>query len=136
MNREAYETLMSFMAAMSVWEIEFCSAQDEADEPGSDIGIIRDRYAAKLLAIFDQYSIHHGVNRNRLVDLGSTLPPTYDPERDHVEVEKENEPVFLVKQSAGFKSHFRFTMFRHNETWLIKEKQRLDENGHWAPSAL
>ncbi|MEE5137587.1 NTF2 fold immunity protein [Pseudomonas alliivorans] len=136
MNQGALKCLLSFMKSMKSWEIEFCTAQDEADEKDLDLTPIRNDYALRLKEILDMYSLDCGLNRERLVDLGSTIPVTYDPDRDEVDAESESLAVFIVKQATGFKSQFRFSMINKDQSWLIQKKERLGGSGKWLASSL
>ena len=136
MSEKAIDDLVIFMNSMKDWEADFCSAQDEADESDIDISTVKQDYAVKLMEILNLHSLDEGVNRERLVDLGSTIPVTYDSSRDVVEPENNSESIFIVKQNAGFKSQFRFFMVFRNPDWVIKKKERLDGSGKWVASSL
>ncbi|MBP1126818.1 MULTISPECIES: NTF2 fold immunity protein [Pseudomonas] len=136
MSEKAIDDLMKFMNSMKDWEAGFCSAQDEADESDIDISMIKQKYAVKLEEILNIHSLDEGINRERLVDLGSTIPVTYDPSRDVIEPENHSESIFIVTQTAGFKSQFRFFMVFRDPDWVIKRKERLDGSGKWIASSL
>lgn len=136
MSKKAIDDLVVFMNAMKVWEADFCSAQDEADEGNIDIAIVKQEYAVKLDEILNLHSLDEGINRARLVDLGSTIPVTYDPSRDVVEPESNSESIFIVTQTSGFKSQFRFFMIFRDPVWVIKKKERLNGSGKWVESSL
>lgn len=136
MSEKAIDDLVVFMKSMKAWESDFCSAQDEADESDIDIDIVKQEYAVKLDEIFNLHSLDEGINRERLVDLGVTIPVTYDPSRDVIEPENNSDSIFIVKQTAGFKSQFRFFMVFQDPVWVIKRKERLDGSGKWVESSL
>ena len=136
MNRSALDSLFELMKKMKEWEADFCTAQDNADEDDLDISAVRDEYATKLKEILDCHSLDQGLNKERLVDLGSTIPVTYDPCRDEVLLENGSDAIYIVKQAVGFKSVFRFSMILKGENWLVQKKERLNESGKWVASTI
>lgn len=128
--------LKSFMTEMKEWESNFCDAQDEADEGGADLEEVKSNYKRQLFDLLTKYSLAEGLNRERLVDLGATIPTTYDPNRDSISADGQSGLVFLVKQTVGFKSTFRFLLLEQQEGWVIKRKDRLDLHGDWVASSL
>jgi hypothetical protein len=135
MANSAKDQLISFMAEMNKWETEFCGAQDAADEEDLDITPIKEDYKKKLQAILDKYSLNHGLNRDRLIDLGATVPATYQPTSDHIEADPV-DTIFMVQQSNGFRSKFRFFMVERGGTWFIDRKERAEGKDKWVRSSL
>jgi len=136
MSSSALDSLLELMREMKEWETDFCTAQDKADENDLDISGVRDEYATKLRDILNRYCLDQGLNKERLADLGSTIPVTYDPGRDEVEAESGSDAIYIVKQAAGFKSVFRFSMIFKGENWLVQKKERLNESGKWVASTV
>ncbi|MBD8596566.1 NTF2 fold immunity protein [Pseudomonas sp. CFBP 8772] len=135
MANSAKDRLICFMAEMNEWETEFCAAQDAADEEDLDIIPIKEDYKKKLEAILDEYSLSHGSNRDRLIDLGATVPATYQPTDDHIEADP-TDAIFMVQQSNGFRSKFRFFMVERDGTWFIDRKERAEGKDKWVRSSL
>ncbi len=135
MANSAKERLISFMTEMNEWETEFCGAQDLADEEDLDITPIKEDYKKKLEVILDKYSVNHGLNRDRVIDLGATVPATYQPTNDHIEADP-TDTMFMVQQSNGFRSKFRFFMVEHGGTWFIDRKERAEGKDKWVRSSL
>jgi hypothetical protein len=135
MANSAKDRLISFMAEMNEWETEFCAAQDEADEADLDITPIKEGYKKKLEAILDKYSLNQGLNRDRLIDLGATVPATYQPTHDHIESDPA-DTIFMVQQSNGFRSKFRFFMVERGRTWFVDRKERAEGTDKWVRSSL
>jgi hypothetical protein len=135
MSGDAQDQLVSFMTEMKRWEVGFCDEQDALDEDGADIVDLKESYKKNLEIILNSYSLDKGLNRDRLIDLGATIPATYDPGRDAIESDGSNA-IFIVQQAAGFKSKFRFFMVKCSEVWMIDKKERLDATGSWVGSSL
>ncbi|PWU30105.1 hypothetical protein DK254_08250 [Pseudomonas sp. RW407] len=75
----AIDILKDFMCEMHIWETSFCKAQDEYDEADHDTKELCGVYREKLKVILEKYSMETTPNRDRLVDLGCTVPATYTP---------------------------------------------------------
>lgn len=130
--------LIEFMAAMFEWETNFVANQDVADEGVLDEYEVRKLFMGQLKNILERYSVESVKNRGRLIDLGCTVPPMYNPEEDFIsEVASDKEAKFIeVHQRSGFRGRFRFKMEKVTDRWLIIEKDRLDAKNHWIPSVL
>lgn len=129
------EQLLGFMKEMNRWESEFCAAQDAADEDDLDVTPIKKEYKKKLEAILDRYSLKKGLNRDRLTDLGATLPATYQPANDLIECDATGT-IIMVQQSNGFRSKFRFFMIECDGSWFIDRKERAEGGDQWVKSSL
>ncbi len=135
MANSAKDRLICFMVEMNEWETEFCAAQDEADEEDLDMSPVKEYYKKKLEVILDRYSLKNGLNRHRLIDLGATVPATYQPTHDHIESDPA-ETIFMVQQSSGFRSKFRFVMVERGGTWFVDRKERAEGTDKWVRSSL
>jgi hypothetical protein len=132
------QVLIDFLTKMHHWEDAFYHKQEELDENGEDDSETVEEYKEKLEAIFDEFVVDDSRNSERIIDMGCTFPTTYNPNDKIIPVEiNENEKaVYIVEQSTGFKSTFRFTLTKSKETWLILKKERLTHNSAWARSTI
>jgi hypothetical protein len=135
MANNAEGGLIGFMTEMNQWEVEFCSAQDAADDEDEDVVPLKQEYKKKLEVILNLYSLNHGLNRDRLNDLGATIPPAYQPTNDQLEADSSGT-IFMVQQSNGFKTKSRFFMVERGGTWLIDKKERAEVGDKWVSSSL
>lgn len=90
------------------------------------------------MAILEKWAFQEKTNQGRLIDLGCSDPPTYDPETD-VEDSVEftgGEVVFIIRQILGMLTISRFTMKEKAGKWMVKKKEFLDFNDKWQRSVL
>ncbi|WP_312602107.1 NTF2 fold immunity protein [Pseudomonas luteola] len=131
------QVLIDFLTRMHHWEDAFYHKQEELDENGEDDSETVKEYKKQLEAIFEEFTINDSKNSERIIDMGCTFPTTYNPNDKIIPVEiNNNEAVYLVEQSTGFKSTFRFTLTKSKETWFILKKERLTHNTTWARSTI
>ncbi|MCA8297869.1 RhsIA family immunity protein [Burkholderia sp. AU30198] len=134
----ARSALGSFMLKMNRWERDFYQKKRSALDGGLDVTSLDERARKQLLEILEQWAFQDKTNQGRLIDLGCSDPPTYDPETD-VEDSAESsggEVVFTFHQTVGLLTVFRFTMKRSGEEWKIKKKDFLNYKDKWQRSAL
>lgn len=136
MHNDVSSYLRNFMNEMKCWELDICAAQDTVGDVDEGYESLEELFREKLHHILDNYSTPEGMNRMRLIDLGSTIPVTYDPDRDIISVEERSNSIFVVAQAAGFKSKFRFSLVARGEGWVIAKKERLSADRKWVGSSL
>ncbi|NTZ88154.1 hypothetical protein FCJ61_35500 [Burkholderia metallica] len=130
--------LRSFMIEMSHWEKDFYKKKRGALESGGDVSEIDDRARKDLSAILDKWVFQEKTNQGRLIDLGCSDPPTYDPETD-VEDSVEStdgEVVFTIRQTLGTLTISRFTMKEKAGKWMVKKKEFINFKNKWQRSIL
>lgn len=135
---QARKALRSFMLEMNQWEKGFYKRKRDALEGGRDVSDIDNNARKDLLNILDKWAFQDKTNQGRLIDLGCSDPPTYDPETD-VEDSVESaggEVVFTIHQTAGMLTIFRLTMKNKAGEWRIKKKEFLNFKDKWQRSVL
>jgi hypothetical protein len=135
---QARNALTKFMSAMNQWETKLYRAKRNALDTGHDISSIDDEGRNSLIAILEKWTFSDKTNQGRLIDLGCTDPPSYDPESDIEEsVEVENGMVvFVFRQTKGLQNKFRFTLKSQDVEWKIKKKELLNYREKWQRSVL
>ncbi|WP_175037133.1 NTF2 fold immunity protein [Burkholderia contaminans] len=116
----------------------FCKKKHSALESGGDVSEIDGHARKDILAILEKWAFQEKTNQGRLIDLGCSDPPTYDPETD-VEDSVEftgGEVVFIIRQTLGMLTISRFTMKEKAGKWMVKKKEFLDFNDKWQRSVL
>ena len=117
---------------------DFCEKKHSALKSGGDVSGIDDRARKNLSAILEKWAFQEKTNQGRLIDLGCSDPPTYDPETD-VEDSVEStdgEVVFTIRQTSGILTISRFTMKEKAGKWMVKKKEFLNFNDKWQRSVL
>lgn len=117
---QARTELRSFMLEMNQWEKDFYKKKHSALENGGDVSEIDGRARKDLSAILEKWAFQEKTNQGRLIDLGCSDPPTYDPETD-VEDSVEStdgEVVFTIRQTLGMLTISRFTMKEKAGKWM------------------
>lgn len=135
---QARNALKAFMSVMNQWETRFYRAKQEALAANRNAALIDDDGRKDLIAILDKWAFPDKANQGRLIDLGCTDPPTYDPESD-VEESAELEDgavVFTFRQTKGLQNKFRFTLKRQADGWKVKKKELLNYKDKWQRSVL
>ena len=135
---QARAALRSFMLEMNQWEKDFYEKKHSALKSGGDVSGIDDRARKDLSAILEKWAFQEKTNQGRLIDLGCSDPPTYDPETD-VEDSVEStdgEVVFTIRQTLGMLTISRFTMKEKAGKWMVKKKEFLNFNDKWQRSVL
>lgn len=126
------------MLEMNQWEKDFCKKKPNALESGGDVSEIDGRARKDLSAILEKWAFQEKTNQGRLIDLGCSDPPTYDPETD-VEDSVEStdgEVVFTIRQTLGMLTISRFTMKEKAGRWMVKKKEFLNFKDKWQRSVL
>ncbi len=134
---QARSSLMSFMSEMMEWEKRFCQQKRSALEEGRDVIDINGRERRNLSEILERWSFPDKTNQGRLIDLGCSDPPTYDPEidvEDSVE-SKGEEVIFIIQQTEALLTKSRFTMKKGDE-WMVKKKEFFNYKDKWQRSVL
>ncbi|RQZ16737.1 hypothetical protein DIE15_13500 [Burkholderia sp. Bp9031] len=134
----ARDTLKSFMLEMNRWEDQFFKTKQEALTNNQNVQSVDNEARDKLMEIFDQWTFRDKAYEGRLIDLGCTSPPTYNPDSDveeHAEME-DGEAVFIIRQAHGLQSQFRFVLKCKNGVWKIKKKELLNFKDKWQRSVL
>ncbi len=134
----ARKALKSFMLEMNQWEKGFYKQKRGALEGGHDVSEIDKNARKDLSGILEKWAFQGKTNQGRLIDLGCSDPPTYDPETD-VEDSVESaggEVVFTIHKTTGMLTVFRFTMKNKAEEWRIKKKEFLNFKDEWQRSVL
>ncbi|MCA8002588.1 NTF2 fold immunity protein [Burkholderia metallica] len=135
---QARSALRSFMLEMNKWEKDFYKKKRSALESGGDVSEIDDRARKDLSAILEKWAFQEKTNQGRLIDLGCSDPPTYDPGTD-VEDSVEStdgEVVFTIRQTLGMLTLSRFTMKEKAGKWMVKKKEFLNFKDKWQRSVL
>ncbi|WP_337250083.1 NTF2 fold immunity protein [Burkholderia aenigmatica] len=134
----ARSALRSFMLKMNQWERDFYQKKRSALGGGLDVTSLDERARKHLWEILEQWAFQDKTNQGRLIDLGCSDPPTYDPETDVEDSVQSSggEVVFTFHQTVGLLTVFRFTMKRSGEEWKIKKKEFLNYKDKWQRSAL
>lgn len=135
---QARMALRSFMFEMNHWEKNFYKKKRGALESAGDVSEIDDRARKDLLAILEKWAFQEKTNQGRLIDLGCSDPPTYDPETDVEESmeSSDGEVVFTIRQTVGMQTIFRFTMKSKAGEWRVKKKEFLNFKDKWQRSVL
>ncbi|WP_243772216.1 NTF2 fold immunity protein [Burkholderia anthina] len=135
---QARTALKSFMFEMNHWEKNFYKKKRGALENGSDVSEIDGRARKDLLVILEKWTFQEKTNQGRLIDLGCSDPPTYDPETDVEErVESSGgEVVFTIRQTVGMLTISRFTMKSKAGEWKVKKKEFINFKDKWQRSVL
>ncbi|WP_175023776.1 MULTISPECIES: NTF2 fold immunity protein [Burkholderia] len=135
---QARSALVSFMSIMKEWESRFYRQKRSALEEGRDVVSINDRERKNLSEILERWSFPDKTNQGRLIDLGCSDPPTYDPEidvEDSVE-SKGGEVIFTIRQTVGLLTKSRFTMKKKGGEWMVKKKEFFNYKDRWQRSVL
>ncbi|WP_081498096.1 NTF2 fold immunity protein [Pseudomonas sp. GM74] len=135
---QALKIVNDFMADMHSWEVEFFSVRKENLAGGGDDPAIKVRFSDKLEKVLQKFALKDKSNFGRLIDLGCTNPPTYDPQSDIIEVisVSDDEIVFQIQQTVGVEVTSRiFMVFKAGE-WRIKKKESLGYDDKWKRSPL
>ena len=135
---QARNALKAFMSVMNRWETGFYRAKQDALGANRDTTPIDDEGRKDLVAILDKWAFPEKANQGRLVDLGCTDPPTYDPSSDVEESTEvwDGEVVFTLRQTKGLQNKFRFTLKRQAGAWKVKKKELLNYKDKWQRSVL
>ncbi|QVN19994.1 NTF2 fold immunity protein [Burkholderia pyrrocinia] len=135
---EARSALRSFVLEMKQWERNFYRQKRGDLEGGLDVTAIDDRAREDLSGILEKWAFQDKTNRGRLIDLGCSDPPTYDPETDVEDNVEENgdELIFTIHQTVGLLTLFRFTMKNKDGEWKIKKKEFFNYKDKWQRSVL
>lgn len=135
---QARLALNSFMSQMNQWESRFYRDKREAVEAGRDSGPIDDAARARLTEILASHAYSEPKNEGRLIDLGCTDPPSYDPASDVEEsaVVEKGTVVFVMQQKVGMQNTYRFTLKRQGDSWKINKKELLNFQDKWQRSVL
>ena len=135
---QARAALRSFMLEMNQWEKDFYEKKHSALKSGGDVSGIDVRARKDLSAILEKWAFQEKTNQGRLIDLGCSDPPTYDPETD-VEDSVESadgEVIFTIRQTSGMLTISRFTMKEMAGKWMVKKKEFLNYKDKWQRSVL
>lgn len=135
---QALKVVNDFMANMNSWEVEFFRVRKENLAGGGDDPAIKARFSGKLEKVLQKFALKDKSNFGRLIDLGCTNPPTYDPQSDVIEVisVSDDEIVFQIQQTVGVEVTSRiFMVFKAGE-WRIKKKESLGYDDKWRRSPL
>ena len=135
---QARAALRSFMLEMNQWEKDFYEKKHSALKSGGDVSGIDVRARKDLSAILEKWAFQEKTNQGRLIDLGCSDPPTYDPETD-VEDSVESadgEVIFTIRQTSGMLTISRFTMKEMAGKWMVKKKEFLNFKDKWQRSVL
>ncbi|MCO1433565.1 RhsIA family immunity protein [Burkholderia vietnamiensis] len=135
---QARAALRSFMLEMNRWEKDFYEKKHSALKDGGDVSGIDVRARKDLSAILEKWAFQEKTNQGRLIDLGCSDPPTYDPETD-VEDSVEStdgEVIFTIRQTSGMLTISRFTMKEMAGKWMVKKKEFLNFKDKWQRSVL
>ncbi|WP_157643400.1 NTF2 fold immunity protein [Burkholderia ubonensis] len=130
--------LKSFMIDLKSWEVDFYRKKMLAINDGGDVKVLDDEARVRLTEILEKWAVSDKTNRGRLIDLGCSDPPTYDPESD-VEEDAEiinKDAVITVRQMTGMKTLSRFTLSNKEGAWKIKKKEYLNYKDKWQRSVL
>ena len=135
---QARNALKAFMSVMNRWETGFYRAKQDALGANRDTTPIDDEGRKDLVEILDKWAFPEKANQGRLVDLGCTDPPTYDPSSDVEESTEvwDGEVVFTLRQTKGLQNKFRFTLKRQAGAWKVKKKELLNYKDKWQRSVL
>jgi hypothetical protein len=130
--------LNEFMSRMKVWETKFFHERKKKLLAGIDDEGIKVEYGRYLREILVEFALEDKTNFGRLIDLGCTNPPTYDPDGDIVEVlsEKDDLVVLSIQQTSGAEVLSRVTFVYKLGAWRIKMKESLGYNDKWKRSPL
>lgn len=135
---QARSALKAFMLEMNQWETRFYQAKQNALLENLGTEVVDKDGRSNLVAIINKWAFPDKANEGRLIDLGCTSPPSYDPESD-VEEGAEMEggvAIFTIRQTTGLQNQFRFTLKRQNGEWRIKKKELLNFKDKWQRSVL
>ncbi|WP_232915683.1 NTF2 fold immunity protein [Pseudomonas syringae] len=105
---------------------------------GKDNFSLKEVYRNKLGEILKKYAIEDKSNFGRLIDLGCTNPPTYDPDSDVLETiaSEKNSATITAQQTAGAETLSKITLKLQNNEWLIKKKEILSHDDKWRRAPL
>lgn len=134
----ARSALKAFMSEMNQWETRFYRAKQNALLEHLDTEAIDKAVRSNLIEIINRWAFPDKVNGGRLIDLGCTSPPSYDPD-SYVEDGAEMEggvATFTICQTTGLKNKFRFTLKCQDGEWKIKKKELLNFKDKWQRSVL
>lgn len=134
----ALKVLNDFMHKMNAWECEFFRVRKRQLDEGEDDPSTKALYKEELEKILESFAIKDKSNFGRLIDLGCTNPPTYDPDSDIVEVVSalQGEVVIRIEQTVGVQLVSRITMVSVSGLWKIKKKEDLGYDDKWKRSPL
>ncbi|MBN3842250.1 NTF2 fold immunity protein [Burkholderia sp. Ac-20349] len=134
----ARSALKEFMSEMNQWETRFYRAKQNALHEHLDTEAIDKAGRSNLIEIINRWAFPDKANGGRLIDLGCTSPPSYDPD-SYVEDGAEMEggvATFTICQTTGLKNKFRFTLKCQDGEWKIKKKELLNFKDKWQRSVL
>ncbi|MBP1088583.1 MULTISPECIES: NTF2 fold immunity protein [Pseudomonas] len=137
-SSQILETIENFMKEMNVWETEFFRLRKKEITEGKDNFSLKEVYRNKLGEILKKYAIEDKSNFGRLIDLGSTNPPTYDPDSDVLETiaSEKNSATIKAQQTVGAETLSKITLKLQNNEWLIKKKEILSHDDKWRRAPL
>lgn len=135
---DARASLREFMLAMNTWETSFYRSKTDALENNESTVEIDKVAREKLKEILERWAVSDKANEGRLIDLGVTDPPTYNPMSD---IEESAEIAqggihFGLVQSEGLQTRFRFAMKHFADGWKIQKKEFLNFKDKWQRSVL
>ncbi|MBN3826832.1 hypothetical protein G3O00_24865 [Burkholderia sp. Ac-20384] len=136
--KQARSALKAFFSEMNQWETRFYWAKQNALLEHLDTEGVDKEGRSDLIEIINRWAFPDKANEGRLIDLGCTSPPSYDPESD-VEESAEMEggvAIFTIRQTTGLQNQFRFTLKRQDGGWRIKKKELLNFKDKWQRSVL
>lgn len=135
---QARNALTAFMSVMNQWETGFYRAKQDALGANRDTTPIDDEGRKDLIEILDKWAFPDKENHGRLIDLGCTDPPTYDPSSDVEESAEvqDGQVVFTLRQTKGLQNKFRFTLKRQAGEWKVRKKELLNYKDKWQRSVL
>jgi hypothetical protein len=135
---QALKVVNEFMVDMNSWEVEFFNVRKVNLAEGRDDPAIKTRFGDKLEKVLQKFALKDKSNYGRLIDLGCTNPPTYDPQSDVIEVVSvsDDEVIYQIQQTVGVEVTSRiFVVFKAGE-WKIKKKESLGYDDKWKRSPL
>lgn len=131
-------TLKNFMSETHSWESIFFKLRKEQLKHGDDDDSVKTLHKEKLEKILEKFAFKDKLNFGRLIDMGCTNPPTYDPKQDTLKIlsEKDDTVVIQSQQNTGLEATSKFTLILKNNKWMIQKKEILDHNDKWKKSNL
>ena len=135
---QALKVVNEFMIDMNSWEVKFFNVRKENLAAGGDDPAIKAHFSVKLENVLQKYALKDKSNFGRLIDLGCTNPPTYDPHTDVIEVVSvgDDEIVVQIQQTVGLEVTSHIFMVLKGGEWKIKKKESLGYNDKWKRSPL
>lgn len=137
-TQDASQFISEFFAEMNSWEVEFFAARKKNIESGRDDPEVSAYYKVRLENILSRFAIKDKSNFGRLIDLGCTNPPTYDPKTDDIDIVSAGEDAIVVgvQQTVGAEVSSRITIVYTAKDWKIKKKESLGYDDKWKRSPL